>query len=331
LALFVAACAGPSQPRRDRSYQPPATVSFATTMQPPAMDPELELELLARHKTTPALLRSAWLFLRLDNPKAAIDATAEVLYGPVKPSANDEAFARFLRAEAYQRTGLGERAEWDRQQALALANDPELRHRLGAMAKATRAAPAADPAADLVIQPRSAWNARAVDKKNVDAMDGIRRVTIHHSAVYFRDTRPNTCAAQIQKIQREHMSGRGYGDIGYHYLIDPSGRIWSGRDLRYQGAHADGDNNKHNVGICLLGNFMRGRNGQAPSQAQVRAMRLLTASLMQRHGIGPDEVYQHSDFKATDCPGVVMEPIVDQMVRDLHRQGVAAMVEAAGQ
>ncbi|MBL8754391.1 MAG: N-acetylmuramoyl-L-alanine amidase [Planctomycetes bacterium] len=297
----------------------------------PAMDPEVELELLARHKTTPALLRSAWLFLQLDNPRAAIDATAEVLYGPVQPSANDEAFARYLRAEAYQRSGFAERAEWDRQQAATLANDPELRQRLASLTRSTSTVAPAALATELVVQPRSAWSARAVDKSNVNAMQGIRRITIHHSAMYFRDTRPNTCAAQIQKIQREHMSGRGYGDIGYHFLIDPSGRIWEGRDLRYQGAHADGDNNKNNVGICLLGNFMRGRNGQSPSQAQVRAMRLLTATLMAKHNVGPDEIYQHSDFKATDCPGVVMEPIVDQMVRDLNRQGVSAMVEAAGQ
>ncbi|MFY9342611.1 MAG: peptidoglycan recognition family protein, partial [Planctomycetota bacterium] len=183
------------------------------------------------------------------------------------------------------------------------------------------------PDVGLVLQPRSAWQARAADPGNVTPMGRIHRLTIHHSALYFRDTRPATCAAQIQKIQREHMQGREFGDIGYHFLIDPSGRIWQGRDLRWQGAHASGNHNVGNIGICVLGNFVRGRNGQAPPAAQVRALRQLTAMLAARHGIAPDAVYSHSDFKATECPGALLQPVIDQLVRDLHRGGSAAVAD----
>ncbi len=329
--VLMVGCTGPSRPVRDRGFQPPAMVSIATTMQKPAMDPELELELLARFKTTPSLLRAAWLHLQQHNPKGAIDATAEVLYGPVQPSSHEAAFARYLRAEAYDADGQAERGQWDRDQAMALALDPELR-RLLQQKHRQAPEPATEVATELVVQPRSAWQARAADRTNVNPMTRIQRVTIHHSAMYFRDTRPTTCAAQIQKIQRDHMGTRGYGDIGYHYLIDPSGRIWQGRELRYQGAHADGDNNKGNVGICLLGNFLRGRVGHSPSAEQVRAMRQLTALVMKRHGIAPDEVYCHNDFKATECPGPLLEPMVDQMVRDLNRLGTSALIDtAAGQ
>jgi hypothetical protein len=34
-------------------------------------------------------------------------------------------------------------------------------------------------------------------------------------------------------------------DIGYHYTIDPTGRIWEGRPVQYQGAHVK-MNNEHN-------------------------------------------------------------------------------------
>jgi N-acetyl-anhydromuramyl-L-alanine amidase AmpD len=180
-----------------------------------------------------------------------------------------------------------------------------------------------------VIQPRSAWHARSPDRGNVEPMSKIDRVTIHHSAMYFRDTTPATCATQIQQIQREHMNGRSYGDIGYHFLIDPSGRIWQGRELRYQGAHASGTNNVGNIGVCMLGNFVRGRGGQGPTPQQVQSMRRLVASLMVQYHFGPDGIHRHSDFKVTECPGALMEPVVAQMVRDLRRNPGRALADVA--
>jgi hypothetical protein len=325
--LLLAACVSTTPPRRDAGFRPPTTIAVATTLAPPAMDPELEIELLSKFKTAPALLRVAHLQLTLRRSKHAIDACAEVLYGPVKPSAHDEAFARYLRAEAHELAGNPERGAFDRERAAELAIDFELRKLLAAKAPPAEGAPVASPS--LVVQPRSAWSARAPDRGNVEPMTAVHRVTIHHSALAFYDTTPKTCAAQLQRIQKDHMQTRGYGDIGYHYLIDPSGRIWQGRDLRFQGAHASGSNNVGNVGVCLLGNFVRGKAGQAPTSAQVQAMRRLVGSLMQRYGFGPDGIHCHSDFKATDCPGPLMEPVVASMVRDLRRSGAQALAAAS--
>lgn len=331
-SLLLAACAGVSQPRKQPGFQPPASVAHAVTMATPAMDPEQELELLARFKTPPALLRSAWLHLQVRRPQNAIDAAAEVLYGAVKPSANEESFARYLRAEAYAQSGYPERGQFDREKAAELAVDAELRRLLAGAARKPAEAEPTVASVDLVVQPRSAWGARPADRSNVEPMGAVHRVTIHHSAMYFRDTRPATCGAQLQLIQRDHMTTRGYGDIGYHYVIDPSGRIWQGRDLRYQGAHASGNNNVGNIGICLLGNFMRGKKGQGPTDAQVLAMRQLVGAVMKKYRFGPEAVYCHSDFKATDCPGPLMEPVVAQMVRDLQRGQKNRLVDAsAGQ
>ncbi len=291
------------------------------------MDPEIELAELANFSTTPALLRTAWLELHQRRPDRTLDATAEVLYARTKPSANDESFARYLRAEAYAQQGKPERGQDDRERAAALAIDLDLRRLLADSAPRVAPAPGADP--DLVVQPRSAWQASAPDRTNIEPMTTIQRVTIHHSALLFGDPRPPTCATQIRQIQREHMRSRGYGDIGYHFLIDPSGRIWQGRELRYQGAHASGNNNVGNVGICLLGNFVRGRGGQAPTTAQVQTMRRLVGDLMLRYRFGPDGIYCHSDFKVTECPGALMEPVVAQMVRDLRRNAGNSLADAA--
>lgn len=329
LALLLGACAT-TTPKKSIGFQPPATVAWTTTMAPPAMDPDREIALLAPFKTNAVLLRTSWLHLQQRRSQNAIDAAAEVLYGPVKPTGNEEAFARFLRAEAYTLAGQPERGQYDRDRAAELTIDVDLRRLLaGATTKAVEPAPVVANA-EFVVQPRSAWNARAVDRGNVEPMGGVHRLTIHHSAMYFRDTRPATCGAQLQMIQKDHMQNRGYGDIGYHFVVDPSGRIWQGRDLRYQGAHASGNNNVGNIGVCLLGNFVRGRKGQGPTDAQVQAMRQLVTSLMARYHFGPESIHCHSDFKATDCPGPLMEPVVAQMVRDLQR-GSRVADASAGQ
>lgn len=44
--------------------------------------------------------------------------------------------------------------------------------------------------------------------------------------------------------------------IGYHYVIDLTGVVWSGRGLNEMGAHAAGFN-AHSVGICLVGGAER--------------------------------------------------------------------------
>lgn len=316
-----AGCASTSETRQAPKYEVPRAVSAATILRPCAADPELELEVVARAKTTPALLRRAYLELCCHRPQAAIDAAAEVLYGMDKPGANEEAFARYLRAEGYAMQGKPDRGAFDLERARELALDSELQHMLGERRREPEVAPAPEPALAVTVQPRSAWTPRPIERRSLEPMGQPNRLTVHHSAMYFRDTNPSVCAAQIQQIQREHMGNRGYGDIGYHYLIDPAGRIWEGRELRWQGAHASGENNRRNIGICVLGNFLRGRGGQGPTPAQVQSLRQLVQQLMSRYSFGADQIHCHSDFKPTECPGPLMESVVAQMVRDLQHPG----------
>ena len=95
------------------------------------------------------------------------------------------------------------------------------------------------------------------------------------------------------------MNQRGFGDIGYHYLIDPAGRVWAGRSLDYQGAHARGSNNIANIGICLLGNF----DDERPRPTALRSLASLLGALRERHDIPAFRVYGHCDFCVTACPG----------------------------
>lgn len=74
----------------------------------------------------------------------------------------------------------------------------------------------------------------------------------------------------IQGIFRFHAATRGWGDIGYHYVIDYDGKIYEGRlgGNGVRGAHLYYDRQCQNfnlgtIGIALLGNY---QNRPVPSQ-----------------------------------------------------------------
>jgi hypothetical protein len=152
---------------------------------------------------------------------------------------------------------------------------------------------------------RSHWSARP-SGNNYAPMSSIRAITVHHSAM----TAPGAGAAdaQILLIQSSHQSGRGWADIGYHFLIDPEGGVWEGRPLSRQGAHAGSPStNTGNIGVCLLGNF---ELGPVPPR-QVEALLDVLDSLTSWFGLSPDAVQPHNYFKSsTLCPGEQLKPIV---------------------
>lgn len=72
------------------------------------------------------------------------------------------------------------------------------------------------------------------------------RITIHCSAT------PNGQHVDIEVIRQDHIKNRGFTDIGYHLLCQPSGEMQSGRPLNQVGAHVEG-HNTGNLGVCLVG------------------------------------------------------------------------------
>jgi hypothetical protein len=155
----------------------------------------------------------------------------------------------------------------------------------------------------LAVVPRAAWHARAPIPSRLDPVGGpYTRITVHHS-----DAVPGTrldgsfadSTEALRKIQHEHVDGRGYGDIGYHYLIDADGRVFEGRPVRYQGAHARGGNNVQNLGVCLLGDFEH----RAPGPEQMASLERFLEELRAEHHIPRQRVYCHRDFTNTVCPG----------------------------
>ena len=171
------------------------------------------------------------------------------------------------------------------------------------------------------IIPRSKWSLTAPIETRLEPMGKKTRITIHHEGMDREDfSSMSEVREQLRKVQSAHRN-RGYADIGYHFLIDYNGRTWEGRPIKYQGAHAgNGDANRGNIGICLMGNFQE----QRPARAQLASMQRLVHFLMEKYTIDDDHIYTHREMRVmyhlsdTDCPGMYLQREVDKMRKSLQ-------------
>jgi hypothetical protein len=183
--------------------------------------------------------------------------------------------------------------------------------KLEPFARATPAPREADDGSPNVLS-RKDWRARPARRDQEEPMNEITRITVHHSGDRYAETGRSEVASTIFDIQGIHQ--REWADIGYHFLIDPAGRVWRGREIAYQGAHAGNRTlNRGNIGICLLGNF---DEQQVPRKQRDALLELINQLRAQYH-IPASEVYTHSEMRksgnlaATACPGHNLQSIVD--------------------
>lgn len=121
------------------------------------------------------------------------------------------------------------------------------------------------------------------------------RIILHHSAGH------DSPGLDMDAIERWHVEGRGWDDIGYHRLIEQVGPRFvalEGRPLTMQGAHTLGMNDVA-IGVCLLGNLEE----RHPPQEQIACAADHVASLCLLGGIPVERIDRHDDHDATDCPG----------------------------
>jgi len=144
----------------------------------------------------------------------------------------------------------------------------------------------------------------------MDRMQPVRYITVHHDGMdAFHATDERSSASRLETIRRAHRS-YNWGDIGYHFAIDRSGRVWQARPLRWQGAHVK-HYNEGNVGVLCMGNF----EIQQPSRAQVAALEQFLQQLMQQYGVSVNRVRTHQEWAPTLCPGRNMQARVEGLRR----------------
>ncbi len=150
---------------------------------------------------------------------------------------------------------------------------------------------------------RSQWTTAKPIKARLRPLQSVKRITVHHEGwkpVWFDDVR--TTAARLERIRKSHLERLHAGDIGYHLIIDRAGRVWQGRDLRYQGAHVR-NHNVNNLGIMVLGNFEL----QRPTEVQQNALRHALLILMRHNRVPTNQVFTHQELNVTSCPGKALQ------------------------
>lgn len=175
---------------------------------------------------------------------------------------------------------------------------------------------APDPSAKAVdgIIPRTRWARGTPDTKDLNKMIvPVKWVTIHHDGLDspMTETGMDASAARIEWIRCGHR-GRGFSDIGYHYIVDRDGRVWEGRNLRWQGAHVS-KHNEQNIGILVMGNF----DIQKPSQRQLDGLRLHVRKMLAQYKLSRGRVLTHREWAGakTACPGKNLQAAVDDARR----------------
>ncbi len=193
---------------------------------------------------------------------------------------------------------------------------------------------AAEP---ICYRTRAAWGADETLRFKADGIEtwppayfAAQRLTVHHTATEAADADP---AALVRAIYRYHAHDLGFGDIGYHLLVDEAGCVYEGRysgsdplpvyASRAPGAPIQAVNGGHvagfnaaNVGVAVLGDF----TNRAPSRAARRSLTVTLAALAAASGLDPvgrgtyvnpitgarkdvATISGHRDWLATECPG----------------------------
>ncbi len=138
----------------------------------------------------------------------------------------------------------------------------------------------------------------------------IQKIVIHHTAESDGSSEiPG--GDKIRSIYYYHAKTKGWGDIGYNFIIDQEGNIYEGRS---GGDYIVGGHvycsNINTMGISLMGNFVKNQ----PTKQQVASLAKLLSVLSKKynlnlsesnefHGKTASTLLGHRDLGATACPG----------------------------
>jgi len=138
----------------------------------------------------------------------------------------------------------------------------------------------------------------------------IKKIVLHHTGENnITNERPSD--EMVRAIYYYHTIVKGWGDIGYHYIVGKDGEIFEGKagGDKVVGAHVY-CNNIGTIGVSVMGNFEL----EETREKQINSLEVLLAQITKYYNIDPDgsSVYHgesfpnivgHRDLGATACPG----------------------------
>ena len=110
----------------------------------------------------------------------------------------------------------------------------------------------------------------------------VQKAVVHHTVT--DDGGNGQVASTIRAIYYYHAVTRGWGDIGYSYLVDKYGNVWTGRQGgdNTEGGHAYGWN-RGSIGIAAIGTY----SVTPPPPAMVASIANIIAEKFTQFGVQP--------------------------------------------
>jgi len=150
-----------------------------------------------------------------------------------------------------------------------------------------------------IIIPRKSWGAQRLGN-DFGQMRDILGVTIHWNGPGMRNYTHGSCDDRLRNMQRYHIQGNGWNDIGYNFIVCRHGSIYEGRGDRAVGAHAGASNiggNSRWYGIqAMIG------TGDVITNELLEGLKKAVEYCRAKGGAGK-KVNGHRSHHATDCPG----------------------------
>jgi len=117
----------------------------------------------------------------------------------------------------------------------------------------------------------------------------------------------------VDTIRKWHVDGRGWSDIGYHYIVSIDGSIKEGRPIDRSGAHTKGQNS-NSVGVCYIGGVEK--DGKTPKDTrnpeQLMALANLLDALMEMYPGAT--LHGHNEFANKACPSFDVQKEYDFLI-----------------
>ncbi len=135
----------------------------------------------------------------------------------------------------------------------------------------------------------------------------IRKITLHHSGSPEPLTPDDDPVEKLRGLQSWGQQERNWWDVPYHFLIDLDGRIYEGRDYHFMGETNTSYDPGGHLLISVIGNY----NQQEATPEQIDAITDLMAWASAEFGVASSEIYGHSDWANTSCPGRHLQKYLD--------------------
>lgn len=121
-------------------------------------------------------------------------------------------------------------------------------------------------------------------------------ICIHHSL--WKDT----VKRQFGLVKKDHIEYRHWDDIGYHEFhenVNGKIRIFTGRPLQFEGAHARGYNDY--IGICAHGNYDK----ELPPREMISSLVNSVVSYWIKYPALRGKLTYHNEIASKSCPGLL--------------------------